>query len=395
MQGIELFEKSLLSKSTVPYTLPRFTASGDAVFSITNENIGLGQIIRLISGIAHFVHGNHENKKVLIQIEKANFDEKLLYILLECYLEHLISEHDIPVRIEYNEKTSIITKGLLSMPMQLLKDGTYEHRKKFLAKFQNEIYKGHYRKVYEPPYDGNLEYLSQAMTDICIFLVNKGVDDGIATEIAEVVVELVGNANEHTNEKCLVDIDVADKYLKKHGDPTQEYYGVNICVLNFSHILLGTQIQNKMCFNPILMIDPEKAPRYEQLKKAYLNHKKFFSEDYTEDDFFMLSAFQNKISGRVNDTLNGGTGLPQVIKSLESKSDNHACYVISGKRMMALRRDLLQYNDEMWLGMNKENDFIGHRPEAGVFGESQIFFPGTAFNLNFILFGRKHDGTSY
>lgn len=143
------------------------------------------------------------------------------------------------------------------------------------------------------------------------------------------------------------------------------------------------------------MIDPEKAPRYEQLKKAYLNHKKFFSEDYTEDDFFMLSAFQNKISGRVNDTLNGGTGLPQVIKSLESKSDNHACYVISGKRMMALRRDLLQYNDEMWLGMNKENDFIGHRPEAGVFGESQIFFPGTAFNLNFILFGRKHDGTSY
>ena len=58
-------------------------------------------------------------------------------------------------------------------------------------------------------------------------------------------------------------------------------------------------------------------------------------------------------------------------------------------------RDLLQYNDEMWLGMNKENDFIGHRPEAGVFGESQIFFPGTAFNLNFILFGRKHDGTSY
>ena len=63
VQGIELFEKSLLSKSTVPYTLPRFTASGDAVFSITNENIGLGQIIRLISGIAHFVHGNHENKK--------------------------------------------------------------------------------------------------------------------------------------------------------------------------------------------------------------------------------------------------------------------------------------------------------------------------------------------
>lgn len=385
MQDIDLFEKSLLGKSVNSYTIPFTAHTGEAVFYIGGKDIDLDAVIRLISGIAHYVHCTSQANPILIIIKEANFDEKLLYILLECYLEHIIGTHNLPVRLIYDEKTNITTKGLLSMPLQLLKDGTAAHRAKFLRKFNSEIYKGHYRRVFEPFNSKNLESLSAAMTTIDMFLRIKGVAPEVSNEVAEVAVELVGNAIEHTDSHCLVDIDVADNYIKPTENLSQQYYGVNICVLNFSSILLGTGIQKKMCCNPVLMSMLGQAPRYEMLKKAYMNHQHFFGDKYTEDDFFMLSAFQNKISGRQNDNLNGGTGLPRVIQSLESRSDAHSCYVLSGKRVMKFQKDYLQYNHNQWIGMNNENDFIRHKPNDSVFRESPLDLPGTAYNLNFVL----------
>lgn len=386
MKEIELFEKILLSEATVPYSLPLTTSTGEFKFFIGGQGVNLPDIARLISGIAKHVHTSPRISPIVIEINYANFYEKLLYILLECYINHIISEHHIPVRLIYSEKTDITTKGLLSMPMQLLKDGTEEHRAKFLEKFQSEIYRGHYRQIFEPFNSDNLSSLSSAMTTIDTFLKSRNVAPEVALDVAEVVVELVGNALEHTNSHCLVDIDVAGNYTKKiENDPSQKYYGVNICVINFSSILLGSGIQKKMCCNPILMVDPAQAPRYNQLKAAYLNHLNFFDKNYTEDDFFILSAFQHKISGRENDVINGGTGLPRVIQSLENRSDAHSCYVLSGKRLMVFQKDLLQYNDNHWIGMNNPNDFINKRPNPSVFHGSPLFFPGTAYNLNFVL----------
>ena len=140
MQDIDLFEKSLLGKSVNSYTIPFTAHTGEAVFYIGGKDIDLDAVIRLISGIAHYVHCTSQANPILIIIKEANFDEKLLYILLECYLEHIIGTHNVPVRLIYDEKTNITTKGLLSMPLQLLKDGTAAHRAKFLRKFNSEIY---------------------------------------------------------------------------------------------------------------------------------------------------------------------------------------------------------------------------------------------------------------
>lgn len=71
--------------------------------------------------------------------------------------------------------------------------------------------------------------------------------------MAEFLGELVGNANEHTNTDCILDIDVTEpKYVKKNDDPNKLFYGLNVAVVNFSNILLGDGIKKLLANNNIL-----------------------------------------------------------------------------------------------------------------------------------------------
>lgn len=111
----------------------------------------------------------------------------------------------------------------------------------------------------------------------------------------------------------------------------------------------------------------------------------FFREGYGDDEFFMLSAFQDRISGRPNEYLIGGTGLPTLIKWLEVQADGNNCYVLSGRRKMQFIRSLLEYDEDHWIGMNHEHDFQHCAPDKHVFSTFPIYFPGTAYNLNFVM----------
>ena len=61
------------------------------------------------------------------------------------------------------------------------------------------------------------------------------------------------------------------------------------------------------------------------------------------------------------------------------------CYVMSGKRKLLFRQEYLTYNEDDWLGFNKQNDYLNSRPDESVFGRNQYMFPGTAYNLNFVM----------
>ena len=57
------------------------------------------------------------------------------------------------------------------------------------------------------------------------------------------------------------------------------------------------------------------------------------------------------------------------------------------------QKEYLQYDSEYYIGFNKENDFYEHIPDKTVFANSDTFFPGTAYNLNFaIKKGDLHHG---
>lgn len=384
MDRMDLFEKVLLrtyAKATCiePLLLP----DGRFLFGFKGEDKNLENVALYLSQITSFVSTQKRPLNVVLFLGPTDFEDKLLYILFESYIEYLICKYSICVQVVFDEKTNIATKGIKSSPLQLLKDGSFQNRIKFLGKHKSEIYLDHFRQIYRMKDTTDEMWQSKALTNVSAFLKGMLIPARSCNAIAEIAIELVGNAVVHAKTDCLLDIDIADNYYKKGFNKKVKYFGANICVIDFSSELLGTQIQSKICLNPLSNLDS--ALRYRKLKEAYTTHIGFFNELYTEDDFFILSAFQNRISGRPFGTPNGGTGLPKLVKSLETQADAHNCYAISGKRVVRFLPQYLEYDDQEWLGMNQEHDFFHNRPNKMVFGKSPVYFPGTAFNLNFVI----------
>ncbi len=315
---------------------------------------------------------------IIINLGQIEFADKLTYVFLEiiCYI--LIKEYGYPVVVEFKCKHNIWIEGISSSPLLLLNNTNKKSMYKYLEKFESDIYKKHYRKVMGKNEDK--EDLSKRMDDIAYFLKYLGVNEDCIDELSEVTIELAGNAWEHAEAECLIDVDVTEPYLRE--DTEGRYFGINISVVNFSEKLLGDALKDKMQnWNGV------HTERYKVVEKAHKNHSNFFDELYTEEDFYNIASFQHKISGSMRKDLTGGTGLTKLISSLEKRSDSHRCYLISGNRAVWFYHQYLEYDKEGWLGFNDENDFLNRRPANGVFTQGTIYMPGTAYNLNFVIKG--------
>ncbi len=313
---------------------------------------------------------------IVFDLGTVTFQDKLSYILLECLCAYLIIEKQYKVKVIMKPQARIHTAGINSSPLMLLTTGRDEHILRFKQSFKFEIYANHYRRFITAENFSKSDYLCKVMDDIAIFQNAFHVNNSCREEIAEVIVELIGNAAEHGSKNCLVDFDVAGPYKKRGSD--HDYTGINIAIVGFSDNLLGTALKEKVTSVQ------SGGRRFEYVKKAYTNHRFFFDEDYCEDDFFNITAFQHKISSR-NDRTTGGTGLTKLIHSLESRSEAHMCYVSSGNRSLTFSPEYLKYNEDNWLGFNQENDYFETKPDTSLFAANVFKFPGTAYNLNFVL----------
>lgn len=306
--------------------------------------------------------------------KKVEFKEKLIYILFECVCMHLISKgHPVSLRMDVDLK--INTHGFESSPLKLLESGTYSNISKFKEKFSKDLFGRHYRGIF--PHSAKDDDLSIIMGDTASFQRIGNTKDEDRDMLAEVLAELLGNAQEHSLSDCLYDFDISPTYSKKGSN--KKFVGMNIVVLDLSRKLLGTGLKDKL-ENPLETL-PE---RYKQVIKAFERHKKFFNSQYGEEDFFNLAAFQHKISGRADNNCTGGTGLTKLIHTLEEKSDAYSCFVQSGFRQVKFKHRYMNYNDG-WIGFNESNNFLSSPPDAGLFQSSRIYLPGTAYNLTFVM----------
>lgn len=335
---------------------------------------------RTLKSILQFINGISEKRYPLgMPIffsfkKKVRFSDKLTYVLFESICYQLIQSGH-PVYIHLKPDYDIITHGFTSSPLWLLSTTKKGGQGKFCDKFHHDLFMLHYRKVFENSAKG--KELSEIMDDIAIFQKCFNIKAEDREKITEVLVELIGNAKEHSSGDCLIDFDISETYLKRHEDEKQ-YRGINIAILNFSPELLGSSIRQKLCSGDDL---PE---RYNQVRKALECHRPFFSEFYLEEDFYNIAAFQHKISGR-NESATGGTGLTKLIQSLEESSDAYSCYVVSGQRMLEFQKDYMMYKDGLWIGFNEQNDFLNDPPNTDLLLNTPFYFPGTAYNLNFIM----------
>ena len=313
---------------------------------------------------------------VVFDMGQAHFFDKLTYIMFECLCDYLIENCNYKVSVSFDPKTMIHTAGIHSSPLWLLTTGQGKHIIKFKDHFNFEIYKNHYRRVLTKNDFDQPTLLCKIMDDVATFQKPYNIDAVCREKIAEVIVELIGNAGEHGEANCLVDFDIAPSYSREGTDA--EFLGLNLAVINFSSQVFSSALERKI---KLTDIDIE---RYKAVRIAYRNHSEFFNEKYTETDFFNLTAFQHKISGREN-SITGGTGLTRLIESLETMTEAHMCYMHSGQRVVIFEPEYLRYNDDGWIGFNKNNDYFSTAPNKELFYGECYTLPGTAFNLNFVI----------
>lgn len=329
---------------------------------------------------------------VLLDIGKVTVADKLSYIVLECLVYEML-KLGYSITVKLIPDSTIDTKGIKNSPLMFLNEpfinfstDKNDREAKFIKDF-NYISRNtvKYRRLISP--DSN-SYLSKLTSDLILFLRNQfefsdsyrriEYDDVMVIKLANTIGELVGNAIEHGEGDCLLDIDITHNFThsKKLG---RTFGAVNIAVLNFSSTNFGDKVKNK-----ILNTELSKSERYQKIKVAYDTHQSYFNDKYNEKHFWNLASIQDKISGRPDNYNNGGKGMTDLIKSIQNFTHEDYCYMMSGKEILNFKKELLKQDSEGFIGFNK-NSFLHSIPEMTSLGISKVYLPGVAYNLNFIL----------
>lgn len=311
---------------------------------------------------------------LVLYAEKFYPRDKLSYIILEVIIYELIQTHHKKVFLQLKQMVrNINTYALQESLLYDLLVGR-KNADEFCCEFgkKSRVRSNSFRRLV----DANAGIaVSQLMTDVKSFLKKFEINKDDSKRIAGIVSELSDNACEHAQSDCLVDIDVSESHYKE-GDDREEYYSINICVLNFSNVLLGDQLKEKICNDSIT-----KCNRYADILEAYKYHENLFDGNYSEEHFFVLASFQDEISGRVLAKNTGGRGLAEIVGELEKRVDEFECYVLSGEKVIFFHPDCLEIDSRGYIAFNTKNDFINTKPDDKVVSYSSTYLCGTEYNL--------------
>jgi hypothetical protein len=336
-----------------------------------------GNQIHILLGKLYYVINTYKKacRKIdIVFTEVFKPKDKLTYVLLEYIVCMLYKECGYNVNVRAKSFcTHINTVGFdESILCQLLQRKITLDT--FCERYIRELRLFHFRRII-PQNDSPA--ISELMFDVKAYLKNVAISVEDASRIASIVSELADNACEHARSDCLVDIDVARDLYTRDDDPEGRYYSVNICVLNFSDNCLGDMVKWKINNKKY-----DNSERYDKLEKAYCNHKLMFEGKYNEDYFFMISTFQNRISGRLDETETGGKGLTELLSELETNICDG--YVMSGDKVIVFHPELIEYNEDGWVGFNECKDFINMKPDDKILNGSDTYLSGTGYNLTLI-----------
>lgn len=304
-------------------------------------------------------------KILTIELENVIYDNRLCYVILECIVEYL-AYSGINVNI-------------------ILKNTKYTNSN--INTIINGVTKG--RKVYEryrkiAKYNAKENtYSSIIMSDLCFLLKAYGVGEENSFRIADVAAELTGNALEHGRSDCLIDCMYTKQRVECGGDK-KEIKWISLIVMNVSGILLGDPlyIKYEVCKEREKYKEEENYPI---ISEAYKYHQRDFSEKYGKRDFYLISSFQDRITGRREIAYTGGTGLTTLIGSAKMDSNNSECYVHSGNKKLIFNRNILGGERDGLVGFNIRNEFIHYIPDLNYYVNSPLYIPGTAYNLNYFI----------
>ena len=167
------------------------------------------------------------------------------------------------------------------------------------------------------------QYLSNDIMTTLSWIVNN---EDMINDACEIVDELVDNILSHTIGLGIVDVAAVKVISKKDND---NYIHIMINVLNVSDNFLYTNIKESYTRN----VNNFKSRS--NIKDYYESQREFFADpNYSENMFFMVSAFQRGVTTR-NINRIGGTGLNKSIMNFSKMSQKdlpeNQSYVYSNK----------------------------------------------------------------
>ena len=96
MKNVTLLERQLRNATSAKALTPVFLPDGKSCLFYGNQQLlTVDTVSELIAGLFLTVHNNSQISSILIAFPNGVFDEKFTYVLLECYIEHIIADHGI------------------------------------------------------------------------------------------------------------------------------------------------------------------------------------------------------------------------------------------------------------------------------------------------------------
>lgn len=334
-----------------------------------NKVLTATSIIKLLSAIRYFKRINYNGHiTIIFECSRISDDACINMIEICFYLYFSLGGSTIEVRFPLIDK--------LNFSYQYYKNSLLFNKKlyrnEYLMKYsQNvDITQNHYRRNVEVFNDTTV---SKIMTDIDCFLKPFNINEKYSEMLIEVVVEIIDNALSHSNGGCILVMKVFDVTL---NDVKLKLLNTN--VINISDDFLGMKILDQ--------IEAEQNNQSKKIvNKAYIEQSNHFNNQYDKESFCFISAFQKHVTTRKESKNNGGTGLTKLIEALIEESYDDYCYVLSGRNLLLFKKEFLHLNDDGTIGFNMSNNYYSEIPSDSVYYKKQEFFPGTLFNLTFVL----------
>lgn len=335
-----------------------------------------------------------------VDIHFSNFADKTVVILLELML--FCFSQRINIRLYLNCQAIdtnaaiynfFVFSFLYKINKQSISSEIYcSQYEKFRGINVSEVFRGidnhtvtcHYRKyIDEQEIKDNAKKLvmpSTISSDINTLLKGILVDKKIRNEICGMIEELVDNIFSHTNGVGLVDLAICPV---KSNVSKNYHTQFMINVINISNNFLFSEIKSSFADKNLYLGNRS------IISEAHDNQKLFFEdEDYSEQLFFMVAAFQRGTTTRSAER-QGGTGLNNTILNFLKRSQTNVpketSYVYSGNDILLFNHDILN-NSKIGphIAFNEENDF-NKKPNSKCLSKSLFFLNGTAYNLMFIV----------
>lgn len=336
--------------------------------------------------IEHFnwkiMHNN--NVRVKIEVQCSIIGDDATLIVFESMLYYLIKNYNFDIQYTFKVNKNLVGYELYKLSNLIKYDNKKIDKLDFIQNYEKnfDISMHHYKKVcINSKENKKSEYLSLLYDDICNFLKNNYINQNYYEALGETIAEIVGNCLEHSDTDTILDIKITRSYKDNN-----ECKFVNVTVISFTKEKFGEKLKQ-------FIFNEEKGfnSSNEIVKEAYNIQCKKFNNNYSIDNFLMVSAFQKNVTTRKNSEGSGGKGLTRFIETLIDLSIDDFCYVMNGNTIIFLKKPFLKLNEDGTIGFNTENNYIENLPNSQTVVNSNKCFNGTIHNLSFILEGGQNE----